>query len=73
MRQVLFEQIEDALDELPREQREVFVAHEFEGVSFKELAERTGVSMNTLLSRKRYAVLALRERLQEAYDEWQQS
>ncbi len=70
IRQVLLEQIEDALDELPPEQREVFIAHELEGASFKELAERWGVSVNTLLSRKRYAVLALREQLQEAYDEW---
>lgn len=70
IREVLLEQVEDALDELPREQREVFIAHELEGVSFKELSERWGVSVNTLLSRKRYAVLALREQLQEAYDEW---
>jgi RNA polymerase sigma factor (sigma-70 family) len=70
IRQMLLEQVEDALDELPREQREVFVAHELEGVSFKALAERWGVGVNTLLSRKRYAVLALREHLQAAYDEW---
>ena len=70
IREVLLEQVEEALDELPPEQREVFIAHELEGVSFKELAARWGVSVNTLLSRKRYAVLALRERLQEAYDEW---
>jgi RNA polymerase sigma factor (sigma-70 family) len=70
MRQVLLEQVEEALDDLPREQREVFIAHELEGASFKELAVRWGVSVNTLLSRKRYAVLALRERLQETYDEW---
>lgn len=70
IREVLLQQVEDALDELPREQREVFIAHELEGVSFKELSERWGVSINTLLSRKRYAVLALREQLQEAYDEW---
>jgi RNA polymerase sigma factor (sigma-70 family) len=70
MRQALREQIETALDELPREQREVFIAHELEGLSFKALAEQTGVSINTLLSRKRYAVLALRERLQATYDEW---
>jgi RNA polymerase sigma factor (sigma-70 family) len=63
------EEIELALDELPDEQREVFVAHELEGRSFKELAEETGVSVNTLLSRKRYAVLHLRERLQSIYDE----
>jgi RNA polymerase sigma factor (sigma-70 family) len=70
VRQVLLEQVEEALDELPPEQREVFIAHELEGVSFKELSARLGVSVNTLLSRKRYAVLALREQLQEAYDEW---
>jgi RNA polymerase sigma factor (sigma-70 family) len=69
-RQVLLEQVEDALENLPPEQREVFIAHELEGVSFKELSTRWGVSINTLLSRKRYAVLALREQLQEAYDEW---
>ena len=70
IQRVLLEQIEDALDELPPEQREVFVAHELEGASFKELAERWGVSVNTLLSRKRYAVRALREHLQAAHDEW---
>jgi RNA polymerase sigma factor (sigma-70 family) len=70
IRQVLLEQVEEALDELPPEQREVFIAHELEGASFKELSARWGVSVNTLLSRKRYAVLALREQLQEAYDEW---
>jgi RNA polymerase sigma factor (sigma-70 family) len=59
-----------ALDELPEEQREVFVAHEFLGYSFKELAEQTGVSMNTLLSRKRYAIAHLRERLQTIYDDF---
>jgi RNA polymerase sigma factor (sigma-70 family) len=66
-------QIEDllpSLDELPEEQREVFVAHELDGRSFKELAAATGVSVNTLLSRKRYAVLHLRERLQSIYDEF---
>ncbi len=69
-RNVLLEEIEDALDELPAEQREVFVAHEMEGRSFKDLAAETGVSVNTLLSRKRYAVLHLRERLQGIYDEF---
>ncbi len=68
-RNLLLDELELALDELPDEQREVFVAHELEGRSFKELAEETGVSMNTLLSRKRYAVLHLRERLQSIYDE----
>jgi RNA polymerase sigma factor (sigma-70 family) len=69
-RNVLLDELELALDELPEEQREVFVAHEFEGRSFKELADETGVSVNTLLSRKRYAVLHLRERLQQVYDEF---
>jgi RNA polymerase sigma factor (sigma-70 family) len=69
-RQVLLEAIELALDELPEEQREVFVAHELEGRSFKEMAEETGVSINTLLSRKRYAVLHLRERLRNVHEEF---
>jgi RNA polymerase sigma factor (sigma-70 family) len=70
VRQVLLEQVEEALDNLPPQQREVFIAHELEGASFKELSVRWGTSVNTLLSRKRYAVLALREQLQDAYDEW---
>lgn len=70
MRALLIEEIEAALAELPREQREVFIAQELDGVSFRELAERSGVSINTLLSRKRYAVRALRERLQAVYEEW---
>ncbi len=70
VRNVLHEELELALDELPEEQREVFVAHELEGRSFKEMAAETGVSVNTLLSRKRYAVLHLRERLQSIYDEF---
>lgn len=69
-RSVLLDAIEVALEELPEEQREVFVAHEVEGLSFKEIAAETGVSVNTLLSRKRYAVLHLRERLQNIYDEF---
>ncbi len=69
-RSVLFDELELALDELPKEQRDVFVAHELEGRSFKEMAAETGVSVNTLLSRKRYAVLHLRERLQSIYDEF---
>jgi RNA polymerase sigma factor (sigma-70 family) len=69
-RSVLLEELELAIDELPEEQREVFVAHELEGRSFKEMAAETGVSVNTLLSRKRYAVLHLRERLQSIYDEF---
>jgi RNA polymerase sigma factor (sigma-70 family) len=69
-RNVLLEELEFALGELPDEQREVFVAHELEGRSFKEMAAETGVSVNTLLSRKRYAVLHLRERLQNIHDEF---
>jgi RNA polymerase sigma factor (sigma-70 family) len=70
-RGVLLEELEDALDELPEEQRKVFLAHEIEGRSFKELAAETGVSVNTLLSRKHYAVLHLRRRLRDIYDEFQ--
>jgi len=69
-RNVLLEELESAVDELPKEQREVFVAHELEGRSFKEIAAETGVSVNTLLSRKRYAVRRLRERLESIYDEF---
>ena len=69
-RNVLLDELELALDELPEEQRDVFVAHELEGRSFKEMAAETGVSVNTLLSRKHYAVLHLRERLQRIYDEF---
>src|SRR5664280_3302758 len=69
-RSVLLDELEFALDELPDEQREVFVGHELEGRSFKEMAGETGVSVNTLLSRKRYAVLHLRERLQSIYHEF---
>ena len=70
VRNVLFDELELALEELPEEQRDVFVAHELEGRSFKEMAAESGVSVNTLLSRKRYAVLHLRERLQDIYDEF---
>jgi len=69
-RQVLLHELELAVDELPEEQRAVFVGHELEGRSFKQMAAETGVSVNTLLSRKRYAVLHLRERLQSIYDEF---
>jgi RNA polymerase sigma factor (sigma-70 family) len=69
-RSLLLEELELAVEELPEEQREVFVAHELEGRSFKEMAAETGVSVNTLLSRKRYAVLHLRERLHSIYDEF---
>src|ERR1700688_1955044 len=73
VRNALLDELELALDELPEEQRDVFVAHELDGRSFKELAAETGVSVNTLLSRKRYAVLHLRERLQIIYDEFTKS
>src|SRR4051812_21566966 len=69
-RSVLLDELALALSELPEEQREVFVAHELEGRSFKDMAAATGVSVNTLVSRKRYAVLHLRERLQSIYDEF---
>jgi len=69
-RRLLLDELEEALEELPEEQRDVFVAHELDGHSFKELAEQTGISVNTLLSRKRYAVLHLRQRLQEIHDEF---
>jgi len=69
-RTVLLDELEEALDELPEEQRAVFVAHELEGLSFKELSAETGVGVNTLLSRKRYAVLHLRDRLQSIYEEF---
>src|SRR5215217_942830 len=72
-RSVLLAELELAVDELPEEQREVFVAHELEGRSFKAMAAETGVSVNTLLSRKRYAVRHLRERLQTIYDEFRKA
>ena len=68
-RQLLLEALEEAITELPRDQREVFIAHELDGKSFKQLSEETGVSVNTLLSRKHYAVLRLREALQSIHDE----
>jgi RNA polymerase sigma factor (sigma-70 family) len=68
-RAVLLKELEAAIDNLPREQRHVFVAHELEGRSFKEIAGETGVSVNTLLSRKRYAVLHLRKRLRRIHDD----
>ena len=71
-RLLVWEELEEALEDLPAAQRLVFVRHELEGKSFKEIAEETGDPINTLLSRKRYAVLFLRERLQELYDEFQQ-
>jgi RNA polymerase sigma factor (sigma-70 family) len=69
-RSVLLDELDAALDELPSEQRDIFVAHEIEGRSFKELAGETGLSINTLLSRKRYAILHLRRRLQAIHDEF---
>ncbi|WP_322053994.1 RNA polymerase sigma factor [Paraburkholderia bannensis] len=68
-RSVLLKALQEALDELPPNQREIFIAHELEGQSFKDLAEQSGVPLNTLLARKRYAVLHLRARLQPIYDE----
>jgi len=68
-RSVLLDTLQQALDDLPANQREVFVAHELEGHSFKDMAARSGVPVNTLLARKRYAVLYLRSRLQPIYDE----
>ncbi len=67
---MLLAEIAGALDELPKVQRDVFIAHELEGRSFKELAAESGVAVNTLLARKRYAVLHLRARLQTIYDEF---
>jgi RNA polymerase sigma factor (sigma-70 family) len=69
-RRALLDALEEAIDDLPAEQREVFVAHEIEGRSFKEMAAESGVGVNTLLSRKRYAVLRLRERLQDVFTEF---
>jgi len=68
-RQALLDELELAIEELPKDQRDVFVAHELDGKSFKEMAAETGVGVNTLLSRKRYAVLRLRERLRDVFDE----
>ena len=72
-REVLLEELDAALDELPEEQREVFVAHELEGRSFNDLAAATGLSVNTLLSRKHYAVLHLRRRLRAIYEEFKKA
>ena len=73
VRSVLLEEIDDALLELPEEQREVFIGHELLGYSFQELSEQTGVNINTLLSRKRYAVLHLRRRLRAIHEEFKKS
>jgi RNA polymerase sigma factor (sigma-70 family) len=70
MRGVLVDELEAALDELPDEQRDIFIAHELDGRSFKELSAESGVNVNTLLARKRYAVLHLRKRLQSVYEEF---
>lgn len=69
LREVLLEEVDEALEELPEEQQSVFIAHELEGKSFKELSTETGVSVNTLLARKHYAVRHLRRRLQDIYDD----
>jgi RNA polymerase sigma factor (sigma-70 family) len=69
-RNMLLDALEDAIEELPEAQREVFIAHELTGLSFKEISAETGVSVNTLLSRKRYAVLYLRQRLQAIYEDF---
>lgn len=71
-RKVLIDELEDALEELPEEQREAFIGHELLGYSFKDMAEQSGVGVNTLLSRKHYAVKHLRERLQSIYDEFRE-
>jgi RNA polymerase sigma factor (sigma-70 family) len=70
MRAALLQRLEAAIAELPDEQRAVFVAHELDGVSFSELAARSGVSVNTLLSRKHYATRFLRRRLRDAWEDW---
>ena len=70
IRHALLEELKNAVSQLPGEQREVFIAHEVEGRSFKELSKQSGIGVNTLLSRKRYAVLHLRQRLQKVHDEF---
>jgi RNA polymerase sigma factor (sigma-70 family) len=72
VRSALIDELDAALDELPEEQRDIFIAHELMGYSFKEMAAQTGVGVNTLLSRKRYAMLQLRERLQSVYKEFKE-
>jgi RNA polymerase sigma factor (sigma-70 family) len=69
LREAIWDEITEALDELPREQREIFIQNEIEEKGFREISEATGVSINTLLSRKRYAIIALRKRLQKFYDD----
>jgi RNA polymerase sigma factor (sigma-70 family) len=68
LKEMIWEAIDETLSELPKEQKDVFVANEFEDMSFKEISEKTGIGINTLISRKRYAVLALREKLIELYN-----
>ncbi|HEX7643380.1 MAG TPA: sigma-70 family RNA polymerase sigma factor [Burkholderiaceae bacterium] len=70
-RAVLLDRLQQALDELPQNQREIFIANELDGIGFKQLACDSGVPLNTLLARKRYAVLHLRERLRDIYEEWE--
>ncbi len=67
LRDLIWERIQEALDEMPPGQRDVFILHEFEDKSFKEIAAMTGEGVNTLISRKRYAVLYMRERLKDLY------
>lgn len=69
-RSILMDELDAAIDELPEDQREVFIAHEYDGVSFKEISAETGVSVNTLLSRKHHAVVHLRRRLQMIHEEF---
>ena len=69
LKKIIWETLEGALEDLPPKQREVFVSHEFENKSFKQISEETGVSVNTLLTRKRYAILYLREQMLELYEE----
>jgi RNA polymerase sigma factor (sigma-70 family) len=68
IKEMIWEAIDETLSDLPQEQRDVFVANEFEDMSFKEISDKTGIGINTLISRKRYAILALRERLNELYN-----
>lgn len=69
-RTLMIDALENAIDELPAEQRDVFIAHEIQGRSFKNMAAESGTSINTLLARKRYAVQSLRKRLKSIYDEF---
>ncbi len=69
LREAIWDEITEALTELPADQREIFILNELEDKSFREIADETGVSINTLLSRKRYAIMALRKRLQNFYDD----